>query len=48
MAVILLAAVLIAAGLCRIFPQLNTPTINIVIGIVAVIAGILLLMGRGL
>lgn len=46
MAMILLAVFLIAEGLTRIFSQLATPTIRVVIAIIAIIAGVLMLLGR--
>jgi hypothetical protein len=46
MAIILLAIYLIARGLTGIFPQLSTPTINIIISIVAIVAGVLFLLGK--
>jgi hypothetical protein len=46
MAMILLAIYLIARGLTGLFAQFNTATVNLVINIIAIIAGVLMLLGR--
>lgn len=46
LAIILLAIYLILRGLTGIFAQLNTATINIIINIVAILAGVFFLIGK--
>ena len=46
MSVILLAVFLIGTGLTRLIPALSTPTINVILAIIAIAAGILMLLGR--
>ena len=46
MGIIFVAVWLIAENVTRIFPQLRTATISVVIAIIGIIAGVLLLLGR--
>lgn len=46
LAIVLLAIYLIGKGLTGLFAQFNTATVNLILNIIAIVAGVLFLLGR--
>ena len=44
---VLLGIILILGGLMRLIPTFNTPTMNLIMGILMIIDGVLFIIGRG-